>query len=57
MTIKQDRDIQLRITFTPGDIQAIEAIVQNFSHRLDPTGILAHILNEYRMVVGEEDIE
>jgi len=57
MKTDQVRDIQLRITFTPGDIQAIEAIVQNFSHRLDPTGILSHILNEYRMVTGEEDVE
>lgn len=57
MTIKQDRDVQLKITFTPDDIQAIEAIVQNFGYRLDRTGILGHILNEYRMIMGEEDVE
>lgn len=57
MTIKQDRDVQLRITFTPEDVECIEAIVQNFSAKLDRTGILSHILNEYRMAVGEEDIE
>lgn len=57
MTTKQDRDIQLRITLTTEDIQCIEAIVQNFGYRLDRTGILAHILNEYRMAAGDEDVE
>lgn len=57
MSLDVDKDIQLRITFTQKDIQAIEAIVQNFGYRLDQTGILSHILNEYRMFVGDEDVE
>lgn len=57
MDTQQDRGVQLRITFTRDDIETIEAIVQNFGYKLDHTGILSHILNEYRMVMGEEDIE
>lgn len=57
MKTDQVRDIQLRITFTPDDIQVIERIVEKFGYRVDETGILSHILNEYRMVTGEEDVE
>lgn len=57
MSVDTRSDIQLRITFTQNDIEVIEAIVQNFGYRLDQTGILSHILNEYRMAVGDEDVE
>lgn len=57
MNTREDQDVQLRITFTPADIEVIENIVQLHGYRLDQTGILSHILNEYRLVVGEEDVE
>lgn len=57
MSLDQDRGVQLRITFTRDDIQVIERIVEKFGYRADETGILGHILNEYRMVTGEEDVE
>ena len=57
MSLDQDRGVQLRITFTRDDIEVIERIVEKFGYRVDETGILSHILNEYRMIMGEEDIE
>lgn len=57
MSLDQDRGVQLRITFTRDDIAVIERIVEKFGWRADETGILSHILNEYRMVIGEEDVE
>lgn len=57
MSTDTRRDVQLKITFTQDDIEVIEAIVKNFGYRLDHTGILGHILNEYRMAIGDEDVE
>jgi predicted Ser/Thr protein kinase len=55
MSVDQARGVQLRITFTQDDIKAIERVVEKFGWRADETGILNHILNEYKMVTGDDE--
>lgn len=55
MSVDQDRGVALRITFTQDDIKVIERVVEKFGWRADETGILNHILNEYRKATGDDE--
>ena len=39
--------ITLSITVTPDDIEILRNIKEKFGYKLDETGIIAHIINEY----------
>jgi hypothetical protein len=39
--------VQLSITFTPDDIEVLRRIKEDYGYKLDETGIISHIINEY----------
>jgi hypothetical protein len=39
--------VTLSITITPDDIEVLRNIKEKFGYKLDETGIIAHIINEY----------
>jgi hypothetical protein len=39
--------ITLSITITPDDIEVLRNIKEKFGYKIDETGIIAHIINEY----------
>ena len=39
--------VTLSITITPDDIEVLRNIKEKFGYKLDETGIISHIINEY----------